>query len=680
MDLSLVIILICLAVAVALVVIFFVFGRGEANFTIDIGGASPRASGGSDSSTEKTSSSRLVGLAIMVGAVFSALVARLWSMQLFSSEEYAEQAERNRTSTVYTQAPRGRILDRYGREIVGNRPSLTVVASSDVLNDEVEITLLANLIGMPAQAVRRKIQDTTEGQQSLRTVSVDVSRRVVAFIGEHPELFPGVDVQERSQRSYPYGSLAAHVVGYTGTVTSEQLEASANAKEGGVVYRSGDIVGQTGVELEYESVLQGVRGEQSVYVDADGNVLEYSTNIRPQSGSDLVLTLDLDIQKAAEESLANVMERLRDTGYEAEGGCVVAMDCTNGEILAMASAPTFSPNLFTGGISTADWDTLQDEKSHFPLMNRAIGGQYPSGSVIKPLTSFAALDYGMCTGESTWYCPGWWTWTGDPNGLPYMKCWQTSGHGTLDLADGITFSCDIVFYEIGKGFYNDNNSQGMQETFRSYGLGEKTGVDLPGEEAGRVPDPDWKWDYFKSLGYSDEDSTWRGGDNANISIGQGDLLVTCLQMVTAYCSIANQGPAWRPHVMKGVRAQVGDGLVTEYKNEIIRTVEEDPAYREIIAKGMEGVVYREAESQTIHWTNLDVLVRGKTGTAEQTNGNPIGWFIGYAPADDPKYVIGANMDRVFTGATSSMYVVRDVFGAIYGQPDTATPSTTGNAD
>ena len=161
MDLSLVIILICLSVAVALVVIFFVFGRGEANFTIDIGGASPRASGGSDSSTEKTSSSRLVGLAVMVGAVFSALVARLWSMQLFSSEEYAEQAERNRTSTVYTQAPRGRILDRYGREIVGNRPSLTVVASSDVLNDEVEITLLANLIGMPAQAVRRKIQDTT---------------------------------------------------------------------------------------------------------------------------------------------------------------------------------------------------------------------------------------------------------------------------------------------------------------------------------------------------------------------------------------------------------------------------------------------------------------------------------------------------------------------------------------
>ena len=680
MDLSLVIVIVCVVVAVALIAVFVIFGRSEANFTFDIGGASPRASGGSDSSAEKTSSSRLVGLAVLVGAAFTALVGRLWTMQLVSSEDYAEQAERNRTSTVYTQAPRGRILDRNGREIVGNRPSLTVVASSEVLDDEVEIRLLANLLGMPAQAVRRKIQDSSEGQQSLRTVSVDVSRRVVAYIGEHSELFPGVDVQERTQRSYPHGSLAAHVVGYTGTVTSEQLKASENAEEGDIVYRSGDVVGQTGVELQYESVLQGVRGEQSVYVDADGNVLEYSTNIRPQSGSDLVLTLDLDIQQAAEDSLKRVMDQLRQTGYEAEGGCVVAMDCTNGEILAMASAPTFSPNLFTGGISTADWEALQDEKSFFPLMNRAIGGQYPSGSVIKPLTSFAALDYGIADADSTWYCPGWWTWTGDPNGLPYMKCWMESGHGTVDLADGITFSCDIVFYDIGKGFYNNDGSQGMQETFRRYGLGSKTGVDLPGEEAGRVPDPDWKWSYFKDLGYSDEDATWKGGDNCNIAIGQGDMLVTCLQMVTAYCSIANQGPAWRPHVMRGVRARVGDGLVTEYKNEVAWTAEEDPAFRDIIARGMEGVVYREAESQTIHWTNLDVTVRGKTGTAEQPTGNPIGWFIGYAPAENPKYVIGANMDRVLSGATSSMYVVRDVFGAIYGQPDTAAASTTGNAD
>ena len=286
MDLSLVIVIVCAVLAVALIVVFVVYGRSEAAFTLDIGGASPRASGGSDSSAEKTLSGRLTGFAVVVGAVFATLLARLWSMQLVSSEEYSEQAESNRTSTVYTQAPRGRILDRNGREIVSNRASLTVAASADVLDDEVEVQLLANLIGMPAQAVRRRLQDSSEGYQSLRTVSVDVSRRVVAYIGEHPDVFPGVEVEQRTQRSYPLGSLAAHVVGYTGTVTSEQLSASEESDGEGITYRSGDVVGQTGVELAYESVLQGVRGEQVVYIDAYGDVLGLSTSIEPQSGSD----------------------------------------------------------------------------------------------------------------------------------------------------------------------------------------------------------------------------------------------------------------------------------------------------------------------------------------------------------------------------------------------------------
>lgn len=675
MDLSLVIVIVCAVIAVALVLVLLVYGRSEANFTLDIGGASPRAAGGSDTSSEKTLTGRLFGFIAFVGAVFAALVARLWSMQLVSPEEYAEQAESNRTSTVYTQAPRGRILDRNGVEIVGNRGSLTVVASSDVLDDVVEVQLLGNLIGMPAQAVRRKIQDTTEGQQSLRTVSVDVSRRVVGYLGEHPSVFPGVSVQQRTQRSYPHGSLAAHVVGYTGTVTAEQIETSKNStEEGHVVYRSGDVVGQSGVEIQYESVLQGVRGEQTVYVDAQGNVVDYSTTIDPENGSDLVLTLDLDVQRAAEDSLVRVMEKVRDEGYAATGGCVVAVDCTNGEVIAMASAPTFTPSSFVGGISNSDWDALQADGAHYPLMNRAISGQYPSGSVIKPLTSFAALDYGIATAQSSWYCTGWWTWSGNPNDQGGMACWWKTGHGTMNIPSGITYSCDVVFYEIGKGFYYSDEPEGMQKTFRRYGLGSLTGIDLPSEAAGRVPDAEWKWDYYSS--YSDEDRTWKGGDNCNISIGQGDMLVTCLQMVQAYCSIANKGPVWRPHVMRGVRAKIGDGFVSEYKPQVSFTCEEDESYRALIAQGMEGVIYEEDEVQTTHWTNLSVRVRGKTGTAEQPSGDPIGWFVAYAPADDPKYVVGANMDRVLQGASSSMYVVRDVFGAIYGEPDTATGDTT----
>lgn len=672
MELSLVIVIVCVVLAVALVVVFLVFGRGEANFTFDIGGAAPRASGGGDSSAEKTASSRLVGLAVFVGGVFTALIARLWSMQLVSSEEYAEQAEKNRRSTIYTPAPRGRILDRNGNEIVGNRASLTVVAEGDVLDDVVEVQLLANLIGMPAQAVRRKIQDTTEGYQSPRTVSVDVSRRVVAFIGEHPEAFPGVSVQQRTQRSYPNGSLAAHVVGYVSTVTEEQLAQSESAEEGSVTYRSGDVVGQSGVELSYESVLAGTRGEQVVFVDASGSVLGYSTSIEPESGSDIVLTIDADVQRAAEESLERVIQQQQDSGQPCTGGCLVALDCTNGEVIAMASYPTFSPNVFTGGISQADWDVLSAEDANYPLMNRAITGQYPSGSVIKPLTSFAALDYGIATSESSWYCSGWWTWSGDRSDSTVMMCYNHDGHGSMNLVNGITMSCDVVFYEIGKGFYYADDPEGMQETFRSYGLGSATGIDLSGEAVGRVPDAAWKREYYKELGYSDEDSSWKGGDNCNIAIGQGDVLVTCLQMAVSYCSIANRGPAWRPHVLRGVRSKVGDGFVSEYKPEQILDVEEDSAYRELVERGMWGVIYEESPSQAAHWTNLSVSVAGKTGTAEQPADGNACWFGCYAPSDDPKYVVFSTVDGGDWGSTTAMLVARDTLGAIYGEPDTST--------
>ena len=672
MSTTLVIIIVCAVIAIALLAAYFFFGRSNGPLTLDIGGAAPRAAGGSDNSPEKTISGRLMGLAAVVAGVVAALVAKLWTMQLVSTEEYAELAESNRTRTITTSAPRGRILDRNGVEIVTNRPSLTVVAEPDVVDDEIEVQLLANLIGMPYMAVRRKIQDSSEGAQSKRTVSVDVSRRVVAFIGEHPSLFNGVSVEERTQRFYPHGSLAAHIVGYTGVVTQEQLEANADAGEGTVKYRSGDTVGQAGIEYQYESVLQGVRGEQTVYVDARGNVLDYSTYVAPQSGSDVMLTIDINVQRAAEESLERVMNKVRQEGYAGKAGCVVALDCTNGEVIAMASAPTFSPNVFVGGISNADWDALQSEDANYPLLNRAISGVYPSGSTIKALTAFAALDYGIATPQSSWYCTGWWTGFGEDYG---MGCWWKTGHGAMNLITGLTYSCDVVFYEIGKGFYLAD-SEGLQETFRRYGLGSASGIDLPSEAVGRVPDAEWKWNYWSDA--PEEQRRWQGGDNCNISIGQGDMLVTCLQMADAYCSIANRGDTWRPHLLKSVLAPAGGGTVIEYKPEVIFTNEEDEVFRATVERGLHGVVYEEDYTQAQHWTNLSISVAGKTGTAEQPGKyrDPVGWFVGYGPSDNPKYVIASNMDEVLQGASSAMYVVRDVFGAIYGEPDTFDEDTT----
>lgn len=667
MDLSLLIVIVCAVIAVVFIALFLVFGRSEAAYTFDIGGGAPRASGGRDESAETTYSSRLVGFAAVIGAIFAALLARLWSMQLVSSDEYTKEAESNRTRTVTTAAPRGRILDRNGAEIVSNRSSLTVVADADVADDEVEMQLLANLIGMPRQAVYRKVIDSSEGAQSVRTVATDVSRRVVAYLGEHPAAFSGVSVQQRSQRSYPQGTLAAHVVGYTGTVTAEQLEASGS-DDSSVQYKSGDVVGQAGVEAMYESILQGIRGEQTVYVDSNGKILQSSTKIDPQSGSDVVLTIDSSIQKAAEDSLEKVLTELRQKGKNPAGGSVVCLDCTNGEVLAMASAPTFSPSIFVGGIANSDWEGLTNEASNYPLLNRAISGQYPSASTIKPFTSFAALDNGIATPQSGYVCNGWWTGLGEAYG---MWCHNHDGHGGLNLQQGITFSCDVVFYEIGKGFSNSSNKDGMQQKFRQYGFGSATGIDLPSEAVGRVPDAAWKWDYFSSL--PDADREWHPGDYCNIAIGQGDILVTCLQIAHAYSSIANRGPVFKPHVLKCVKSNIGNGSVIDYKVSQTDDISEEDDYRDLVERGLEGVIYEESESQAAHWTNLNVKVAGKTGTGEQTSvGRNICWMVAYAPADDPKYVVAANVDGGDWGSTTAMLVARDVLGQIYGQPDTAT--------
>ena len=671
-------------ILVAAIIGSLVFLRGySGRFTYDTkNGTTPKASEGEGNTPGVAFKGRFTLLTVGIGAMFTALVTKLWSMQMVSSDYYENLAQTNQTRTVTTAAPRGRILDRNGVALVTNRASLAVTAYRDLADDTLLVRHLANVLGMPYVAVLRNIQDNTEGAQARHTIATDVRRSTVAYIQEHAGEFNGVTVDERTERQYPYGTTACHVLGYTSTITQEQLDAQSEDGDsaGTIDYQSGDVVGQAGVESRYERLLQGIRGEQTVTVDAQGNVLGQAGSVPASPGSDIKLTLDLTIQQACETGLQHAIDTAKNAGYENAGnGACLCLDCTNGEILGMASAPTFSPSSFVGGISTADWDALQAEGSNYPMLNRAIAGQYAPGSVIKPLTSFAALDKGIATPQSSWYCTGWWTWSGNQSDTAGMRCWKRSGHGAIGLSGGITYSCDVVFYEIGKGFYySETDPEGMQETFRRYGLGSATGIDLPGEEVGRVPDAQWKWDHYKSMGYSDEDCTWQGGENANLAIGQGDLLVTSLQMATAYCSIANGGPVWRPHLMRGVRSRIGDGLVSEYRCEQLSNVEEDVGFRDVVAAGMQGVVYEEDPAQTSHWTNLDVTVRGKTGTAEQTaSDRSVCWFGAYAPADDPKYVVFSNVDGGSGGGATAMLVVRDVFGQIYGQPDTSTVPVAG---
>lgn len=666
MSLSTVIIILLVILVLALVGLYVFYNRGDERLQFDIGGQTPRAAGGNDGSAEQTVRSRLLGLGLVVTSIVGVLIARLWSMQLVSKDEYARQAESNRTRTISLAAPRGRILDRVGNEIVGNRPSLTVISKPEVAENDIEVKLLGNLIGMPAAAVRRKIQDQSEGAQSNRTVASDVSRRVVAFIGEHPYLFEGVSVEERSARSYPYGRLAAHVVGYTGTVTREQLEASAESTdEAAIVYETGDTVGQAGIEYEYENVLQGIRGEQNVHVDANGAVLEYSTSVEPQSGSDIILTIDATLQQAVEDALANVIGKIRSSvSRECSAGSAIVMDVTNGEILAMASCPTYSPNIFVGGISNDDWNALQSEESDNPLMNRAIAGQYPSASTIKPFVTFAALDNGIADSKSKYTCTGWWTGFGEASG---QYCWEHSGHGDMNLVTGITYSCDVVFYEIGKGFYESSDPEAFQAKLREWGLGEATGIDLPGESVGRIPNADWKWNYYTEA--AEADRQWKGGDFTNLAIGQGDLLVTPIQMACAYAGVATGGKVWRPHVLKSVRSRTGGGSVVDYEPQLLYELEESEEHRKIVHDGLVGVIYEEADYIAEHFTSLPVRVAGKSGTGERVGHNPTAWYITFAPEDDPKYVVAVTIEEATWANSSAVFANRDILGALYGSPD-----------
>lgn len=663
----------CILAAAIIGALLFLRGY-SGKFTFDTAtGTRPRASEGEGSTSGVKSNGRFKLLTAGVGAVFAAIVAKLWSMQMVSSDHYDELAEKNRTRVVTTPAPRGRILDRNGEPIVDNRSSLAIVAYRDLAENTVVVRHLANVLGMPYMAVLRNIQDNTEGAQSQHTIASDVRRSTIGYIMEHIDQFPGVSIAARTERSYPNGTLACHLVGYTGTVTQEQLDAqdelTDEERAGKIVYQSGDQVGQSGVEYYYENLLQGIRGEQTVRVDADGNVTGQAGAVPAKPGSDIKLTIDLKVQRACEEGLEKAFEVAENTGNSPSGGSCVCIDCTNGEVLGMASAPTFDPSVFVGGVSSDAWSQLNDDEGGHPLLNRVIGGQYMSASTIKPFTSLAGMEYGVYTAAMSSTCTGWWTGLGEAWG---KKCWLESGHGVRNLETGIRDSCDVVFYDLGKNFfYDEDNPEGLQEMYRRWGLGSKTGIDLPSEAAGRVPDSAWKEEYRKD--WSADQRAWSAGDMTNIAIGQGDILVTPLQMAVAYCGLAMGGVEWTPHVLLSAVARDGEGDAYAYepKKRLTAKIETEGAM-DVVYRGVHSMIYEESPVTAAHFTNLPVEVAGKSGTGEKDGEDPYGWFIAYAPFDDPKYVVCAMVERGGYGSTCAMPAVRTVLGALYDAPDDQT--------
>lgn len=588
--------------------------------------------------------SRFTAIGVLGALVFGSLSLKLWSMQILSYEGYRKQADENRFTTVYTPAPRGYIMDADGLPLVKNRAALTVLADPDVATDRDVMGRLSAVLGIPLGVMRNRLQDTSQGAQSQRVVASDVRMRDVAFIAEHSDAFPGVTVQTRTVRDYPYGALAAHVVGYTGAVAKDDL---ATTVEGRAI-EMGDEIGRAGVESAYDNLLAGDHGERRVVADANGNVVEVESETQPVKGSDVYLTIKGPVQYAADKALAALIAPDGVIGSgTGTGGAAIVMDVRDGGIVAMASYPTYAPSVFIGGVTQDTWDIYQAKEAYTPMLNRAIGGTYPAASTYKAFTSLAALAHGFATPNSTWTCTG--SWDGWNTGSPQM-CWDHAGHGTLDLRGGIVHSCDTVFYQIGYDFYMNSPLNGkdtvtetaMQDYIAKYGFGDLRGIDIAGEAAGVVPTPEWKKRHFADY---PEQATWQGGDSTNMSIGQGYVLITPLQLACAYGAIAT-GKIMRPHVFKEVRNDAGD-VVGSYEPQVMDTPDVTAAHLALVRDALNGVtVENSAIAQQFSDRGVDpATVACKTGTGEVAGQDDYAWFVCYAPYDDPKYVVACVVEQ-----------------------------------
>ncbi len=615
---------------------------------------------------------RFAAAGVLGAVIFGALSVRLWNLQVLSGGSYAREAAENMYTNVATPAPRGIIYDADGVALVKNRSSYTVLADPDVADDRDVLLRLSAVLGVPYNVVRQRIQDTTSGAQSQRVVASDVRLRDIAFISEHVEAFPGVSVQTRTVREYPYGALAAQTLGYTGSVASEQLESLSEGRQ----VELGDDVGQTGIELAYDDLLAGDHGQRRVIADAHGNVVEVVSETQPSRGSDLYLCIKSSVQYTCDRLLA---ETIAPNGVIGEGrgcaGAIVVMDVRDGGIVAMASYPTFDPSLFVGGITQDVWDVYSSEEAYNPMLNRAIGGQYPAASTYKAFTSLAALECGICTPQSTWDCTG--SWDGWNTGQP-QRCWDHSGHGTLDLRGGIVNSCDTVFYSIAKDFYDKGqtgeiSSTAMQEFIAKYRLDQTTGIDISGESVGRIPTPQWKAEYFKNR---PEEAQWLGGDSTNMSIGQGYVLVTPLELAVAYGAIAT-GNIMKPHVLKEVRNDDGDVSVT-VQPEVVATPEVSQVDLELVRDALNGVAMENAGiSRNFTQNGVDpATMCCKTGTAEVAGKSDYSWFACYGPKDDPRYVVTCLVEQGGGGSATSAPLGAAVMGSLMAY-DAGNPAQMG---
>jgi penicillin-binding protein 2 len=633
-------------------------------------------------------------LAGLVVFMFGALTTRLWFLQVLASQQFSIEASQNQVRLVPIEPLRGQILDRHGEVLVGNRASTVVVVDRRAMQGQEDAVLyrLSTLLHVPVQDILDRLNSVRYLPFQAVPVAQDVPREAIFYIREHPTLFPGVDYELAALRDYPNGNEAAQILGYVGEISAAQLADPAFKGS----YTPGETAGKAGVEATYERYLYGLRGIREVQVNAKGQVLNENFNTNaPRPGDNVVLSIDAGVQKLAEQSLVLGMRAARNTvekvsgRLKATGGAVVVMDPRNGQVLAMASNPTYDPAIWNGGLSTAEAHTvglcgLHDKGCtpgghNFPLLNRAIQASYPPGSAFKPFVAMAALKDHYATQKGTYACPSEYTAPGDTSGTVFHN-WNPVNAGYIPLSQALVISCDTVFYGFGwrywvtyyRSIHTDvpNPNELLQKDLNAMGFGKGTGVDLPAELSGRVPTPAFKDALVKREPqvFNPDERRWLPGDYINMSIGQGFMLTTPMQLATAYSAIANGGTLWAPRV--GLRVQYPDG--SPAGSIPARSLGKLPLSRKnvlFIRNALADVPVRGTAASAFSGFPLNTIpVAGKTGTADIAGKQPFSWFACMAPANNPRFVVVVMVEQGGHGATTAAPIARHVLEGLFHLP------------
>lgn len=579
---------------------------------------------------------RLIVLKIGLLLVMALLTVRVWHLQIREGAYYRDLSENNRTRSVTLEPARGLIYDRNGIVLANNAPSFSLyVTLEDVKDRAALIERLTRLVGLDEAELRKKL--VVRGDKLMpRKLKGGLTLREAALIESHRLDLPGVMIRAESERNYPGGIIAAHVLGYVGEVTADQLERPEFAD-----LHQGSLVGQYGVEKTYDRFLRGRVGQKVIETDALGHETRTVSVQKPQAGDDLYLTIDVRLQRLAEQLLGE------------EAGAIVALGPTTGEVLASASRPTFDPNVLSRELPPKQWEDIVQDEGH-PLTNRATQGQYPPGSTFKIVMAAAALETHTVDPSTKIRCTG-----GYQFGRRLYRDWKAGGHGLMDVTEAIVDSCDVYFYTVGQRMGIDTIASYAVQ----FGLGRETGIELPSERVGVIPSTAWK---EKARG-----EPWLPGETVSASIGQGYVTVTPIQMAHLIGTVGNQGVSIGPRLVKAVMERA-TGRLQELPPRTLGRLPVGAQTLEIIRNALAGVV---TEGTATRAKSSLVSIAGKTGTA-QTAALRTGpedeipkkfrdhaWFVSYAPADAPRIAVAVLVEHMGHGGSAAAPLAKQMIEA-----------------